>query len=111
MTGRDGLTYCHSNAEDAEEEEVQCVADDECECGPVHWQQGDQQRIVGGGIAPEHAYPWQVSIFRNITEYMTKLLKFVENNNINLDQYSNINLEQKQKPKNIKFHLTHVADP
>ena len=82
LTGRDGLTYCHSNAEDAEEEEVQCVADDECECGPVHWQQGDQQRIVGGGIAPEHAYPWQISIFRNITEYMTKVLKFMEDSNI-----------------------------
>ena len=42
---------------------------------------------MGGGIAPEHAYPWQISIFRNLTEYMTKLLKFVEDNNIDLDQY------------------------
>ena len=41
------MTYCHSNAEEEEEEVVQCVADDECECGPVEWEQGDHQRIVG----------------------------------------------------------------
>ena len=56
LTGRDGMTYCHSNAEGAEEEEVQCVADDECQCGPVHWELSDKERIMDGGEAPEHEY-------------------------------------------------------
>ena len=82
MTGQDGLTYCHSNAEDAEEEEVQCVADDECECGPgpINWELNDEERIVGGGEAPEHEYPWQISLFINTTEPIRKLLEFVEKN-------------------------------
>ena len=59
-TDEDGMTYCNTNSEDEEEMvEVQCVEED-CECGPV--KEWAKERIVGGGEAPKHAYPWQISI-------------------------------------------------
>ena len=60
------------------------MADDECECGPVHWELNDKERIVGGGIAPEHEYPWQISLFVNTSEPIRKLLEFVEKYNMDL---------------------------
>ena len=98
MTGRDGLTYCHSNAEDEEEEVVQCVADDECECGPVHWELNDKERIMDGGIAPEHEYPWQISLFRNFTEHVKKVSKFFKDYNIPLSPEVEVKAEEISVP-------------
>ena len=40
----------------------------ECSCGPLHeslesqFDADDSERIVGGGVAKEHAHPWQVRL-------------------------------------------------
>ena len=61
-TDEDGMTFCNTNSDDEDEMvEVQCVEEEEdCECGPV--KEWANERIVGGGEAPKHAYPWQISI-------------------------------------------------
>ena len=70
-TDDDGMTYCNTNSEDEEEMvEVQCVEEEEdCECGPV--KEWANERIVGGGEAPKHAYPWQISILWSDKEWHT----------------------------------------
>ena len=78
------MTYCNTNSEDEEEMvEVQCVEED-CECGPV--KEWAKERIVGGGEAPKHAYPWQISLFWSRKEWVTKILNELREKNIDLPQ-------------------------
>ena len=85
------MTYCNTNSEDEEEMvEVQCVEEEEedCECGPV--KEWANERIVGGGEAPKHAYPWQISILWSDKEWHTKISKELSDKNIFLESVENI---------------------
>ena len=90
-TDEDGMTYCNTNSEVEEEMvEVQCVEEEEedCECGPV--KEWANERIVGGGEAPKHAYPWQISILWSDKEWHTKISKELSDKNIFLESVENI---------------------
>ena len=105
-TDEDGMTYCNTNSEDEEEMvEVQCVEEEEegCECGPV--KEWANERIVGGGEAPKHAYPWQISILWSDKEWHTKISKDLSDKNIFLELMENINEYLEYAKKQSAFHI------
>ena len=104
-TDEDGMTYCNTNSEDEEEMvEVQCVEEEEdCECGPV--KEWANERIVGGGEAPKHAYPWQISILWSDKEWHTKISKELSDKNIFLELLENINEYIEYAKKQSAFHI------
>ena len=60
-------------------ERLRCSA---CECGPVKRGQRSRERIVDGNVANPHAYPWQISMYPNLTGYLTQLTNLAEQYNV-----------------------------